>query len=299
MAMFGSVIYFGLELVHRWLITFVDPIGGKNVIVYDSAGTFMTRTRSFVGNEAPLLVYRIGGQEAAILGLRAETNGGYTTRQRLYFSGTATCDPSDPDAYLWILDPTTAAGAATHYLAWDTTADPVLSALPSPIFPYGHPISDFYSLQTIAFAMGPDGLLYRAFGSESSNPPLPVGFDPTIFGYPASEWDSERYDGVRCRQIGPVTSLPAAANTEQIALSAYLMQVDTAYTVNDKNGIPFAPNFWAPTRINNTPPPAVVDSENPQFTPAQPESLGGPVLVPFVDADGVAHTAPGPENTPP
>lgn len=302
MAIFGTVIYFALELVNRWLIAFIDPMGGKNVVVYDANGTFITRTKSMVGNEAPLLVYRINGAEAALLGLRAETNGGFTTRQRLYFSGTTTCDPNDPDAYLWILDPTTAAGAATNYLPWDTTADPILSALPSPIYPYGHPISDFYSLQTIAFAMGPDGLLYRAYGSESSNPPLPVGYDPTIFGYPASEWDSQRYDATRCRQIGPDTTLPASANNEQTTLAAYLMQVDTAYTVNDKNGIPFAPNFWSPSRISSTPPPVVVDSEGPAFAPTPLDETSPAINSPhatFTDADGNVHTAPGPEDTPP
>ncbi|HEX7706436.1 MAG TPA: hypothetical protein VF701_08270 [Thermoanaerobaculia bacterium] len=288
LSIFAAVIIFGISLFQRWMISRIDPLGGKHVVVYDSDGSHITRTDSFVGNEGPVRIYRVDTNEAAILGVRAETNGGFTTRQRLYFSDSINCTGS----VRWILDPTTAAAAATQFLPWSMT--------PAGVAGYGHPVSDYYTLQAVAFAMGPNGLLYRAYGSESTSPPLTPGYDPTITNYPASEWASERYDAGRCRQLGPLTTDPGTATAEQIALVPYLMQVDNSYTIRDKDGIPYSPMFWSPTRINPVPPIPVIGSNQILTSPATPE--GGTPFPPGVTttgADGLVYTPPsGGEGTP-
>jgi hypothetical protein len=316
LSIFAAVIVFAIAMFQAWMIAKIDPFGGKHVVVYDSDGKFITRTDSFVGNEGPVRVYRIHHGDthaAAILGTRGEAGGGFTTRQRLYYSDSTTCN----GALLWILDPTTAAAAATQFLRWsDTTSiPPVVSPLLPDGVGYGHPISDYYTLQTIAFAIGPmaDGLirLHRAHGSLSTpqpdpppvppDPPLPPGYDPEVFGYPASEWASERYGAARCRQIGNLTDDPLQANAEQQALVPYLMQVDESYDIVDKGGVEFVPNFWTPTKVYPDPPVPVIGTNQVQFTDGLPEGAPLPSGVTTTGADGLIHTPPsgGEDSSPP
>ncbi len=315
LAVFGTVFYFVLEMAHNWLIAQIDPLGGKHVVVYDSSGSLITRTNSFVGHEAPVRVYRVSTLEAAILGTRGEADGGFTTHQRLYFTNSYDCGTTmvDPNYAMleWIIDPSMAAAAKVQFLQWDTStpfppsyaaALPPLTTLGAGVA-YGHPVSDFYTLQTVAFAIGPDlgmGTLRRAYGTLSTDPPSVVDFDGAQYGYPTSEWDSERYDLDRCRRIGSFTTVQAAASEEQRALGEHLMMVDGNYSVVDKDGIPYAPMFWTPAAINPTPPvPNALGTPLNVNAPATESGPPGGAPATFTDAQGVVHKLPGDESTPP
>lgn len=312
MAIFGTVFYFALELAYGWLIQQIDPLGGKQVTVYDQTGSFITRTNSFVGNEAPVRVFRTDTHEAAILGVRAETDGGFTTHQRLYYTGSYDCGQSlAPGAVAmleWIIDPTTAAGARVQFVRWDdsydfpssyTAALPALEPLVGPAaaldLGYGHPISDFYSLQTIAFAMGPDAMLRRAHGTLSGTPV--IAFDGSTYGWPTSEWDSTRYDTDRCRRIGDYTTVLASASEEQLALGEHLVQVDNWYQVTDANNIPYTPEFWVPAAYSTVDPTPVVGSNFLDVVSTTDESdVAGAGFNTFTDGDGLVHTLPETES---
>lgn len=275
----GSVVYFALDIYQRWLISQIDPMGGGHVLVYDANGNMVVRARSFVGNEGPMKIFRVSNDAAAILGVRLD---GFTSRQRIYFTdfdaGTAcTCDEFSK----WMLDPTLSTGAAVEWLRWSVQP----SGTPTPVGPvaltdmHGHPISDFYTTQAVAFAVGPatgatnlgSVKLFRSYGSLSTSPPLTTGFDPTVFGYPACEWSSERYGANRCRTIGPKTTNPALANNEQAVLAAYLMAVDDpfgydlGFTPSGGAFTVYAPDFWSPAAINPVAPVPVVGTN--QLTP--------------------------------
>lgn len=269
----GTVVYFALDIYQRWLIASIDPMGGNHVLVYDANGNQVVRARSFVGNEGPMKIFRVNNDAAAILGTRLD---GFTSRQRIYFTdfdnpgSPCTCDEFSK----WVLDPTLSAGAAVEWLRWSVQP----SGNPTPVGPtaltdmHGHPISDFYTTQAIAFAVGPAAgatnlgsvKLFRSYGSLSTSPPLTTGFDPTVFGYPACEWASERYGANRCRTIGTKTTNPALANNEQAVLAAYLMAVDDpfgydlGFTPSGGAFTVYAPDFWSPAAINPVAPVPVV-----------------------------------------
>jgi hypothetical protein len=204
LAIFGTVVVFALILVQQHFVKSVSNPFGRTVFVYDStlpsgSSLLIGRAVGFNQLEAPQIIYRINDPAepvAALLGVRPAN---FTTRPSVFYD-SATCTGGS-----WMLDPTNPAAGA-----WGE-------------------VSDFYSTQGTAFAIGSAGgsqnVLYR------STP----GAAPAVM--PQSHWVSERYT-LNCQPVAPDAALQAA-----LIPATPISNLSTIYL----------PPYWTPDKVAGTP----------------------------------------------
>jgi hypothetical protein len=204
LAIFGTVIVFALVLVQQHFVQSVSDPFGRTVFIYDSTqpagkSLLVGRAVGFNQYEAPQVIYRIPDPAepvAALLGVRPAN---FTTRPSVFYDSPACTGGT------WMLDPTNAAAGASGE------------------------VSDFYSTQGTAFAIGIAGgsqnVLYR------STPGAAPG------AMPQSRWVSERYS-VNCQPVAPDPVLQAA--------------LIPATLVSDMSTI-YKPPYWTPDKVSGTP----------------------------------------------
>ncbi|MEA2162809.1 MAG: hypothetical protein QOK37_936 [Thermoanaerobaculia bacterium] len=208
LAIFGTVIVFALVLIQQHFVQSISDPFGRTIFVYDSTqpagkSLLIGRAVSFNQYEAPQVLYRITDagtppkHYAALLGVRPAN---FTTRPAVYYD-----DPGCTGGP-WILDPNNALSGASGE------------------------VSDFYSLQGVAFAIGKDGssnVLYRTSTLVTH---------PAVLS-PQSRWVSEAYSA-NCQPV-----------TADAALQAALIPATELWDMSTK----FIPPYWTPVQVYGTP----------------------------------------------
>jgi hypothetical protein len=203
-SIFSVVVIFALVLIQQHFVRSVSDPFSRTIFIYDSTppkggSLLIGRTVSFNQYEAPQIIYRVPDPAepvAALLGVRT-TN--FTSRPSVFYDNPGCTGGT------WMLDPTNAAAGASGE------------------------VSDLYSLQGTAFAIGISGgsqnVLFRA------TPGAPPGATPQ------SRWVSERYT-VNCQAVAADAALQAA--------------LIPAVVVSDMSAI-YVPPYWTPDRVSGTP----------------------------------------------
>lgn len=182
-----------------------DPFG-RTIFVYDSTqpagkSLLIGRAVGFNQYEAPQVIYRISDPPrnyAALLGVRPAN---FTTRPTVYYDG-AGCT-----GVTWMLDPNNALAGASGE------------------------VSDFYSVQGTAFAIGTDGTSNNVLFRGMPPGPHPAGVSPQ------SRWVSEAYSA-NCQPVTPDAALQAA-----------LIPATLLWDMSTK----FIPPYWTPVQVSGTP----------------------------------------------
>lgn len=256
MTIFGTVIYFGFQMYQKWLVNSIDPMGGAQTVIYDNAGgglgnsNIITRAEAYNSFDAPVFLSRPDKTAAALLGVRAN---GFTSRQRVYF------DAANCTGNAFLLDPS------------DTGAQ------------YG-PIADLNELEGVAFAIGPNNVLYRIDGT--------IGGGTLAAGPPVlvSEYQSEAYDNPatgadeRCKVFPQPDESDGGANPNNLhsnVLGPVILTYPSAYITP----------FWAPAKLGSAPGMAAVPGTMPTL-PGVPEGQPLPTLT------GTGHQPSGSEGAP-
>lgn len=204
LTIFGVVAIFAMVLIQQHFVNEAGDYFGHNIFIYDSkmpagSSVLVGRAVSFNALEAPQIIYRVPTPTpplAALLGVRAAN---FTTRPSVFYDN-ANCTGAS-----WMLDP----------------ANPVSGTVGE--------VSDLYSLQGTAFAIGVSGtdqnVLYR------STPGAPPGATPQ------SRWVSERYSA-NCQAVADDPVLRGALIPANLVFS-----MSTVYV----------PPYWTPAGIVGPP----------------------------------------------
>lgn len=204
LSIFSVVIIFALALIQQHFVQSVSDPFGRTVFIYDStppkgSSLLIGRAVGFNQYEAPEIVYRVPDAAepvAALLGVRPAN---FTTRPAVYY------DNAGCTGGTWLLDPTNSAAGASGE------------------------VSDFYSVQGTAFAIGIGG------GSQNVLFRSTPGAAPAAM--PQSRWVSERYSA-NCQPVTPDPLLQAA--------------LVPATLVSDMSTI-YVPPYWTPDKVSGTP----------------------------------------------
>jgi hypothetical protein len=185
-----------------------DPFG-RTIFIYDSTqpagkSLLIGRAVGFNQYEAPQVIYRVTdgsnppNHYAALLGVRPAN---FTTRPGVYYD-----DPGCTGG-AWMLDPS------------------------NPLSGASGEVSDFYSVQGSAFAIGTDGTSKNVLYQSSALGTHPAGVSPQ------SRWVSEAYS-TNCQPV-----------TADAALQAALIPANQLWDMSTK----FIPPYWTPVKVSGTP----------------------------------------------
>lgn len=204
LSIFGVVLIFAFTLIQQHFVQSVSDPFGRTIFIYDStppkgSSLLVGRAVSFNQYEAPQIIFRVPDPAepvAALLGVRPAN---FTTRPSVFY------DSAGCTGGTWMLDPGNPASGASGE------------------------VSDFYSVQGTAFAIGVAGASQNVlFRSTPGAAPLAM---------PQSRWVSERYS-LNCQPVAADPVLQAA--------------LIPASLVSDMSTI-YIPPYWTPDKVSGTP----------------------------------------------
>ncbi len=204
LTIFGVVAIFALVLIQQHFVNQAGDYFGRTIFIYDSkqpagSSVLIGRAVSFNALEAPQIIYRVPTSNPPLAALLAVRAANFTTRPSVFYDNPNCTGGS------WMLDP----------------ANPVSGTVGE--------VSDLYSLQGTAFAIGLSGVDQNVlFRSTPGAAPVAT---------PQSRWVSERYSA-NCQTVADDPVLRGALIPANIVFS-----MSTIYV----------PPYWIPTGLAGPP----------------------------------------------